>query len=47
MKHQTLWQVKKPPGATRAVWTSPTGFVATANSANSAAAQSGDASPPF
>jgi hypothetical protein len=44
MKHQTLWQVKKPPGATRAVWTSPTGFVI---EANSAATQSGDASPPF
>ena len=25
MKHQTKWQVEKPPGAQRAVWTSPTG----------------------
>lgn len=27
MKHQTKWQVEKPPGAERAVWTSPTGQV--------------------
>ncbi|MBG6107936.1 HNH endonuclease signature motif containing protein [Frigoribacterium sp. CG_9.8] len=26
MKHQTKWQVEKPPGAERAVWTSPTGY---------------------
>ena len=26
MKHQTKWRVEKPPGAERAVWTSPTGF---------------------
>jgi hypothetical protein len=44
MKHQTRWQVKKPPGAARAIWTSPTGFVV---EANSAAVQSGDVSPPF
>ncbi len=27
MKHQTMWKVEQPPGADRAVWTSPTGFV--------------------
>jgi Domain of unknown function (DUF222) len=27
MKHQTKWRVEKPPGAVRAVWTSPTGHV--------------------
>jgi Domain of unknown function (DUF222) len=27
MKHQTKWRVDKPPGATRAVWTSPTGHI--------------------
>lgn len=27
LKHQTKWQVDKPPGAERAVWTSPTGHV--------------------
>lgn len=27
MKHQTKWRVVKPPGAQRAVWTSPTGFI--------------------
>ena len=26
MKHQTKWRVEKPPGAERAVWTSPTGY---------------------
>lgn len=26
MKHQTKWRVEKPPGAQRAVWTSPTGY---------------------
>jgi hypothetical protein len=26
MKHQTKWQVEKPPGAERAIWTSPTGY---------------------
>ncbi|MBC7595296.1 MAG: DUF222 domain-containing protein [Kineosporiaceae bacterium] len=26
MKHQTKWRVAKPPGAERAVWTSPTGY---------------------
>jgi hypothetical protein len=26
MKHQTKWQVDRPPGAERAVWTSPTGY---------------------
>jgi len=26
MKHQTKWRVDKPPGAERAVWTSPTGY---------------------
>ena len=25
MKHQTKWRVERPPGAKRAVWTSPTG----------------------
>jgi hypothetical protein len=25
MKHQTKWRVERPPGAQRAVWTSPTG----------------------
>ncbi|MBX3099727.1 MAG: DUF222 domain-containing protein [Salinibacterium sp.] len=25
MKHHTTWRVEKPPGAVRAVWTSPTG----------------------
>jgi hypothetical protein len=25
MKHQTKWQVERPPGSERAVWTSPTG----------------------
>jgi len=27
MKHQTKWRVERPPGAERAVWTSPTGHV--------------------
>ena len=27
LKHQTKWQVEKPPGSDRAVWTSPTGNV--------------------
>ncbi len=27
MKHQTKWQVEKPPGAEQAVWTSPTGHI--------------------
>ena len=26
MKHQTKWRVERPPGAQRAVWTSPTGY---------------------
>ncbi|MEP6478204.1 MAG: DUF222 domain-containing protein [Rhodoglobus sp.] len=26
MKHQTKWRVDRPPGAERAVWTSPTGY---------------------
>jgi hypothetical protein len=26
MKHQTKWRVQRPPGAERAVWTSPTGY---------------------
>lgn len=26
MKHQTKWRVERPPGAERAVWTSPTGY---------------------
>ena len=26
MKHQTKWRVDRPPGAHRAVWTSPTGY---------------------
>ncbi len=26
MKHETKWRVAKPPGAARAVWTSPTGY---------------------
>ena len=26
MKHQTKWRVEHPPGAERAVWTSPTGY---------------------
>ncbi|MEP6478132.1 MAG: DUF222 domain-containing protein [Rhodoglobus sp.] len=26
MKHQTKWRVARPPGAERAVWTSPTGY---------------------
>ena len=26
MKHQTKWRADKPPGAERAVWTSPTGY---------------------
>lgn len=25
MKHQTRWKVEQPPGASRAIWTSPTG----------------------
>ena len=31
MKHQTKWRVAKPRGAERAVWTSPTGNVRTAD----------------
>jgi hypothetical protein len=26
MKHQTKWRVSNPPGATRSIWTSPTGY---------------------
>jgi hypothetical protein len=26
LKHQTKWKVEQPPGADRAVWTSPTGY---------------------
>jgi hypothetical protein len=31
MKHQTKWRVDRPPGAERAVWTSPTGYARTAD----------------
>jgi len=31
MKHQTKWRVERPPGAERAVWTSPTGFARAAD----------------
>lgn len=31
MKHQTKWRVERPPGAERAVWTSPTGNVKAAD----------------
>ncbi len=31
MKHQTKWRVERPPGSERAVWTSPTGYVRSAD----------------
>jgi hypothetical protein len=31
LKHQTRWKVERPPGAARAVWTSPTGHVTAAD----------------